>query len=162
MPTFNQTLVLISSLECLVQNFLQGNNYHYYSIYPPQLRDQFAQWWVARASGQRLSPEVTCLILRVCACSVQYLNAPLRERLEVELGEKAQELTDRLHTAAQKLSGTISPGTGGLVQVQQHFLTASWFKSEACMVDSWHALSLAIREAQEIGTGNTIFIHYHG
>ncbi|KAJ9151410.1 Pyrimidine pathway regulatory protein 1 [Pleurostoma richardsiae] len=94
--------------ECLVQNFLQGNNFQYYSIYPQQLQ-------------------------------------------ELELGEKAQVLTDRFHAAALRLSNTVSPGRGGLAQVQQLFLTASWYKSEAHMVEAWHALSNACRQAQELG-----------
>lgn len=95
--------------------------------------------------------EISCLLLRVCACSTQYLNARIRQNLECELGENAHVLTERFHYQAQKLSRAILPGTGGLVQVQQLFLTASWFKSEARFVESWHALSHAIREAQELG-----------
>ncbi|KAF3761782.1 hypothetical protein M406DRAFT_50052, partial [Cryphonectria parasitica EP155] len=137
--------------DVLVQNFLEVANYQYYCIFPEQLRGQNAAWWDARAAGQRLSPELTCLLIRVCAVSTQYLETSLRQRLEQELGEKSQALTERLHAAAQKLSSSIPRGTGGVVQVQQLFLEASWFKSEAAVVDSWHALSGAIREAQEIG-----------
>ena len=137
--------------DCLVQNFLNGSNFQYYSVYPPDLQKQCEDWWAARALGQRLQPEITCLLLRVCSCSTQYLEKALRERLEFELGEKAQALTDRFHAAAQKLSSTIPPGVGGLPQVQQLFLTATWYKSEALMIESWHAISAAIREAQELG-----------
>lgn len=91
-------------------------------------------------------------MLRVCAVSAQYLEDSLKQRLELELGEKAQSMTDRFHAAAKKLSSSIPRGSGGVVQVQQLFLEASWRKSEASMVESWHALGEAIREAQEIGT----------
>jgi hypothetical protein len=37
------------------------------------------------------------------------------------------------------------------VQVQQLFLGATWLKAEAEFVKSWHALTAAAREAQEIG-----------
>lgn len=87
----------------------------------------------------------------MCAVSAQYLEKSLKQRLELELGEKAQSLTERFHAAAHKLSATIPRGAGGVVQVQQLFLDASWWKSEANVVQSWHALSVAIREAQEIG-----------
>lgn len=60
-------------------------------------------------------------------------------------------MTERLHTEAQSLSATIAPGSGGLDQVQQLFLTATWFKGEARFTESWHALCAAIREAQELG-----------
>lgn len=82
--------------------------------------------------------------------STQYLEDSLLQRLEIELGEKAQSMTERFHTAAMRLSASISRGKGGVVQVQQLFLVAQWYKSEACMVESWHALSVAVREAQEI------------
>lgn len=134
-----------------MQNFLERANYQYYPIFPEQLRGQSAKWWEARAAGQRLSPELTCLILRVCAVSVQYLEDSLRQRLELELGEKAQSMAERFHSVAQKLSSSIPRGQGGILQVQQLFLEAAWWKSEASMVESWHALSAAIREAQEIG-----------
>ncbi|KUI53423.1 hypothetical protein VP1G_00924 [Cytospora mali] len=136
--------------DVLVQNYLERANFQYYPIFPEQLRGQSATWWEARAAGQRLSPELTCLLLRVCAVSTQYLEETLLQRLEFELGEKAQAMTERFHAAATKLSSSIPRGKGGIVQVQQLFLVAQWYKSEACMVESWHALSVAVREAQEI------------
>lgn len=94
-------------------------------------------------------------MVRVCAVSTQYLEASLLQRLESELGEKAQAMTERFHAAAQKLSASIARGKGGIVHVQQLFLEAQWYKSEACMVESWHSLSVAIREAQEISKAAT-------
>lgn len=134
-----------------MQNFLDSANYQYYSVFPEQLRGQSAQWWEARAAGRRLSPELTCLLIRICAVSAQYLEPSLKQRLELELGEKAQSMTERLHAAAKRLSASVPRGSGGVIQVQQLFLEASWYKSEAHVVESWHALSASIREAQEIG-----------
>lgn len=99
----------------------------------------------------------------MCAVSTQYLESSLLQRLESELGEKAQTMTDRFHKAAQKLSASIPQGKGGVVNVQQLFLAAKWYKGEACMVESWHALSVAVRAAQEIsmsspGSENTIAV----
>ena len=136
--------------DILVQNYLEGANLQYYPVFPEQLRGQSAKWWESRSAGHRLSPELTCLLLRVCAVSTQYLEASLLQRLEAELGEKAQAMTDRFHKAAQRLSASIARGKGGIVHVQQLFLEAQWYKGEACMVESWHALSVAVREAQEI------------
>lgn len=62
-----------------------------------------------------------------------------------------QSLSESYHYAAKQLSNTIAPGKGELAQVQQLFLTAVWLKSEALFVESWHALSSAIHEAQEQG-----------
>ena len=75
----------------------------------------------------------------------------MAQRLELEMGESVQTLTERYHGAAQRLGQHISPGNGGLCQVQQLLLTSSWFKTEVKFVDSWHLLATAIREAQELG-----------
>jgi hypothetical protein len=75
----------------------------------------------------------------------------MQQNLEFELGENAQSLSERYHHTAERLSRSFTPGSGGLTQVQQLFLTASWFKSEALFIESWHALSSTIREAQELG-----------
>jgi hypothetical protein len=69
----------------------------------------------------------------------------------MELGVTTQSLTERWHRAARLLSNTISPGRGGLTQIQQLFLTALWFKTEALFIESWHILGAAIHEAQELG-----------
>ncbi|GAD94787.1 hypothetical protein AOR_1_408074 [Paecilomyces variotii No. 5] len=137
--------------DILVQNFLDDANYHYYSLYPPTFSDGYSRWWGARASGGRLSPEFTCLMLRVCACSLQFVKTKDRERLELELGEKIQSLSERYHRVARQLSHSIPIGKGGLTQVQQLFLTAFWFKNDAKFIESWHVLAAAIHEAQELG-----------
>lgn len=137
--------------DAIVQNYFQNANYQYYPIYPPKFLEDYNLWWEKRSKGQELCPELTCLILRILANSCQTFHAALREKIETELGENAQTLTDRYHQAAQKLSDHIPPGRGGIVHVQQLFLAAPWYKSESQFVESWHALDSAIRQAQEIG-----------
>ena len=140
--------------DALVQNYFSETNYQYYAIYPPQFMDDYKRWWVLRGKRDQLSISFTLLLLRVCACSTQSLRISLREKIEAELGETAQELTDRFHVAAEKLSEEVPPGSGGLNHVQQFFITAVWYKCESRFVDSWHALSNGIRYAQEIGEYN--------
>ncbi|KAL2001996.1 hypothetical protein VTN02DRAFT_850 [Thermoascus thermophilus] len=55
--------------DILVQHFLSDTNYHYYCLYPPTFSDEYSRWWANRASCRSLTPEFTCLLLRVCACS---------------------------------------------------------------------------------------------
>lgn len=116
--------------------------------------DYYRRWWELRSKPDQLSVSFTLLLLRVCACSAQSLRISLREKLEAELGETAQEMTDRFHQAAEKLSEDVQPGSGGLNHVQQLFITAVWYKCESRFVDSWHALNRGIRYAQEIGKCN--------
>ncbi|ETN36939.1 uncharacterized protein HMPREF1541_07926 [Cyphellophora europaea CBS 101466] len=68
------------------------------------------------------------------------------------LGENALSLGQRYHHAAAQLSRSFKPGSAGLEQVQQLFLAAYWFKSEAMFAEAWHSLGAAIHEAQELGS----------
>lgn len=137
--------------DVLVQSFLEGANFHYYIIHPSSFLEHYHQWWANRALGQDVSPEVTCCILRVCACSLQYLDTAKQQRIEQEMGHSAQHLTEKYQAAAQHLSQSNPPGEGGYYQVQELLLAAYWYKSEARSVDSWHALGAAIQMAQELG-----------
>ncbi|PYH95976.1 hypothetical protein BO71DRAFT_428568 [Aspergillus ellipticus CBS 707.79] len=135
--------------DMLVQHFLSDMNEQYYCLYPPTFSHDYSTWWMGKAKGQTLTPEFTCLLLHVCACTVLYLDPEARQKLESELGESCQSLAEQYHHTAKQLSSTIAPGKGGLVQVQQLFLNAVWYKTEALFVGSWHALGAAIHEAQE-------------
>jgi hypothetical protein len=137
--------------DAIVQNYMQDSNYQYYILYPPQFLENYTRWWEQRAKQQEVCPEFTCLLLRVLASSAQSFNATLQQKLESELGECAQALTEKYYRAASKLGSQIPPGTGGLAQVQQLFMAAMWFKGETLFVESWHALAHAIRQAQELG-----------
>jgi hypothetical protein len=111
----------------------------------------YSNWWSRRTNGLSLTAEFTCLLIRVCACSVPYIEEGLRQKLESQLGGNLDHLSVRYHNTAKQLSSTIGPGRGGMTQLQQLFLTAQWYKTEALFVESWHALSVAIHEAQEQG-----------
>jgi hypothetical protein len=142
------------SQDIIVQHFLSHTNYHYYCLYPPTFTDSYSSWWAQRARGEAVEPVFTCLLLRTCACSIQYLSRDICEKLELELGETSQALTESCHLAARRICNTIPPGKGGVMQVQQLFLTSAWYKSEAMFVEAWHTLAAAIHEAQELGMLN--------
>ncbi|KAK0632174.1 fungal-specific transcription factor domain-containing protein, partial [Immersiella caudata] len=136
--------------DCLVDNWLGGANYHYCALYPPEFRTQYDGWWTVRTDNP--SPELTSLILRVCACSLLFIiDGSVKERLESELRADSLTLATRLHEAAEALGASIPHGKGGLVHVQQLFLTAFWYKSAEKWTEAWHALSSAIGAAYEIG-----------
>ncbi|KAJ5415151.1 hypothetical protein N7465_003846 [Penicillium sp. CMV-2018d] len=137
--------------DAMIQHFLSGPNYQYYVIYPPLFSRNYSDWWDARVRGRNPDRVMTCLLLRVCACSTQFPSDSLHSTLETELGENIQELSKRYHRTAQSLSITIGAGKGGLIQVQQLLLAAWWLKSDAQFIDSWHVLASSIHEAQELG-----------
>ncbi|CAO2658571.1 Nn.00g062940.m01.CDS01 [Neocucurbitaria sp. VM-36] len=140
-----------SITDTFVNHFLTVVNYRYSAIYGPTLTNQYVQWWADRAAGKSLSPEFTCLLLRICAYSVQYLSPALRKMVEFELACNSQVVTERFATAAEQLSQSFEASNTSLERVQEQFLKGAWLKSESKIVESWHVLSRTIREAQELG-----------
>jgi hypothetical protein len=140
---------LTARADMVIQNFFKHPNYHYYMVYPPQFTEEYMKWWDRRKQKQTLSIAFTSLLLRACACSLQYLEIELRPRI-AELGD-LQTLTEKLHDAACKVNDTMTPGEGGLFQVQQLIMMSWWFKSETRFHESWHALAQAYLSAQELG-----------
>lgn len=137
--------------DTLVQNFLQNVNFHYYIIYPPTFLEQYQKWWTDRAASKPLCVQWTCLLLTVCACASQYTDLELQRKLEIDLGDTVQRLTEQYQESARELSTSIPIGYSHLVNVQQLLHSCYWFKSEARFVECWHVLNSAIREAQELG-----------
>ncbi|KAI4919382.1 hypothetical protein J4E90_001516 [Alternaria incomplexa] len=140
-----------SITDAFVNHFLNVVNYRYTAIYGPTLAEQYVQWWADRGAGKQLSPEFTCLLLRICAYSVQYLTPALRKMIEFELACNCQTLTDRFSDAAEELSRSFGAARTSVERVQELFLKCVWLKAESKIVESWHALSRTIREAQELG-----------
>ncbi|CAM1504232.1 Fc.00g018230.m01.CDS01 [Cosmosporella sp. VM-42] len=136
--------------DTLVQNFLNNVNFHYYIVYPPSFLEQYQQWWTDRAANKPLCVQWTCLLLMACACASQYTDVDLQRKLEIDLGDTVQRLTEQYHEAARQLGSTIPIGYSHLVNVQQLLHSCYWFKSEARFVECWHVLNSAIREAQEL------------
>jgi hypothetical protein len=71
--------------------------------------------------------------------------------IEFELACNLQQLTDRFSDTAEQLSQSFEACDTCIERVQEQFLKCIWLKSESRIVDSWHALSRTIREAQELG-----------
>lgn len=140
--------------DSLVQNFFANVNYQYCILHESSFLSSYKSWWLERLEPQthNISDIVFAgLILRICANSTQFLPSQLRSRIESELGDSAEKLSTYYHNAAEKLNSFFAPGIGGIAQVQQLFLGATWWKAEAEFVLSWHALGAAVRHGQEIG-----------
>lgn len=142
---------LILYSDAIVNHFLSVVNYRYSAIYAPTFTDQYVQWWSDRVNARTLSPEFTCLLLRVLSYSVQYLTPELRNMIEFELACSPQSMTDRFHEAAEQLSKSFSASNTCIERVQELFYKGAWLKSESRIVESWHSLGSTIREAQELG-----------
>ncbi|KAI8934103.1 hypothetical protein NX059_008865 [Plenodomus lindquistii] len=145
------TLPPRSLTDAIVNHFLTVVNYRYTAIYGPTLTDQYVQWWSDRGIDERLSPEFTCLLLRICAYSVQCLPPSLRKLVESELACSSQVLTERLADAAEEISRDFVASNISIERVQGQLLKCAWLKNESRIVESWHTLGSTIREAQELG-----------
>jgi hypothetical protein len=100
------------TLDILVQHYIRETNSQYYCLYPPMFLRDYSTWWSGKASGQPLTSEFTCLLIRTCACSALFLDDEAKQKLEMELGESVESLSERYHHAAKQLSSTIPPGKG--------------------------------------------------
>ncbi|KAG5942354.1 hypothetical protein E4U53_007256 [Claviceps sorghi] len=137
--------------DAIVQNFLNKVNFHYYILYPSSFLEDYRTWWSLRSADRPLGLQWTCLLLTVCACSTQYTDAELGRKLETDLGQTAQKLSEQYHNAARELRSVIPVRSNHLLNVQSLLHSCFWYKSEARFVECWHVLSAAIREAQELG-----------
>lgn len=146
--------MLILFSEDLLRNYLQKVNYTYYSIHPPTFLQEYTDWVSNVAVGRKVSAAYTCLLLQICSNSAQTPTQELRKKLQCTLGENARAISKRLHDAAAKLGEIITPGTGGVHRTLQLALAASWLKGEGLIIEGWHCLSRAVREAQECGELN--------
>lgn len=107
-------------------------------------------WWELRPQRKGLSLQWTCLLLMVCACTIQQVKDQERERIEASLGETAETLSDRFHNAARELGGVIPLGNYHINNVLWRLHSCYWFKAEAKFLEAWHVLGEAIREGQEL------------
>jgi hypothetical protein len=78
--------------------------------------------------------------------------------IEFELACNCQTLTERFADAAEELSQSFEASRTSIERVQEQFLKGAWLKSESKIVESWHALSRTIREAQELGIDKDVGI----
>ena len=113
--------------------------------------EDYKKWWRDREENKPLRLELTCLILRICACSTQDLPRSAKHEIEAGSDQPIRTLSEIFHSHAQRLSAMVTPGHGGLFQVQQMTMAVSWFRTKSQWVESWHGLVAAIHEAQKQG-----------
>ena len=111
----------------------------------------YQAWWEVRPQRNGLGLQWTCLLLMVCACTIQQVKEQRREEIEASLGATADKLSDRFHNAARELGSVIPLGRYHLNNVLWRLHSCYWFKAEAKFLEAWHVLGEAIREGQELG-----------
>ncbi len=142
--------LIASRKDALVQNFLDHINFQSYIIRPSSFLEEYSDWWANRRANKALSLQWTCLLLTVCACSTQQAQYQLRQRLELELGEQLEKASDRYHCTARELHAAIPISCWGITSLQLLMYFCLWYTCEARFIQSWHALNVATRLAQEL------------
>ncbi|RBR11628.1 uncharacterized protein FIESC28_08911 [Fusarium coffeatum] len=137
-------------VDSLIQSFLDVVNFYYYIVYPPHFSKEYARWWDDYTKGRPCGAQWTCLLLMVCACSVQHIDSQTGSRIESELGTSVKDLTQKYHDAARELHSAIPVGYGHVYTVQYLLHSCYWFKAEARFAECWQVLGAVVREAQMI------------
>ena len=137
--------------DTIVQNFIQNVNFHYHMVYPEQFMVEYQQWWNDRVARKPLGVHFTCLLLMVCACSLQYTDEKLQQHIEVDLAQPVQKLSQLYHDTGRTLQATIPVKCHHLITVQTLLHSSYWYKGEVRFLESWHILAAAVIEAQELG-----------
>ncbi|KAM0321360.1 hypothetical protein ACHAQA_010162 [Verticillium albo-atrum] len=96
-------------MDSIIQGFLRNVNFYYYIVYPPDFLTEYHEWCARRSENRPLGLHWTCLLLMVCACSVQCADAEMTSVLELELGWPHKQLTDHYHDVARELYSAIPP-----------------------------------------------------
>jgi hypothetical protein len=134
-----------------VQLFFDNVNYHYYIIYPAVFLSEYQDWWEARTKNKAVTIQWTSLLVMVCACAIQHLDASDKPQIELDFGEPSEVLTERYLNVGRELANSVPPGHYHLLNVQQMLHAIYWYKAEAKFVEAWHLIGAAIRESQELG-----------
>lgn len=148
--------MLTFQTDLFVQIFFNNVNYHYYIIYPPRFLEQYQEWWDRRAGHEPLNLQWTALLVVICACATQHLELDVKPRIEADLGEPAEQLTERYQQVSRELAGMIPNGRYHLINIQRMLHEIYWYKSEARFVEAWHLIGAAVRESQELGNATTL------
>jgi hypothetical protein len=135
----------------LVNEYLRTGNYAYYTLHIQSFLQDYEAWCNTPSHQRTAMKPFASLLLQVAALATQGLAGALAQHIEYELGESTDQTSRNFHSAAVRLSRTISPGSGGVHQGLQWLLAASWAKSEGCITEAWHFVSAAVREEQECG-----------
>jgi len=92
------------------------------------------------------------LLLQIAALALQLLPLDYNRALDdLCVGRSFQELSSDYADCAAKILLLLGKERTTLLSIQMALLRASWLKNDGQVVESWHALGQAVRDAQQIG-----------
>nr|POF04210.1 putative transcription factor sol4 [Quercus suber] len=149
-------------IDILVQDFFQNVAWHYDVIDEPTFRNQLAQWSLLSYRQLQLAPDgipnslqsFPALLFQVLAQALLFQPSRYDKRLDelkytadMELCDKAAEYSHTGH----RIATSFRKSELNLTAVQAELMRACFEKTTGSVVEAWHTLGAAIRDAQELG-----------
>ncbi|KAF4447779.1 Oleate activated transcription factor 3 [Fusarium austroafricanum] len=150
-------------IEKLVEMYMRGFNWQYYAIDPDIFYAQLYEWnslpfSVFSDVGPRgLNPELRAfpaVVFQIIATALLLLPErpdPTFDPLKFAGGMSFEDLAVEYSESGQAVLDLLGKRHLSLATVQAQFLRASFHKFTAKVTDAWHAISIAIRDAQDLG-----------
>ncbi|KAH7155022.1 hypothetical protein B0J13DRAFT_215231 [Dactylonectria estremocensis] len=150
-------------IDKLVELYMRGFNWQYYPIDPDIFYQQLDEWdnvpfAVLSTAGPRgLSPNLRvfpAVLFQVIASALLLLPErpdPVFDALKYMGSMKFEDLAVEYSDAGAAILDLLGKKQLALETVQAQFLRATFFKYTARVTEAWHAISVAIRDAQDLG-----------
>ncbi|KAM0419364.1 hypothetical protein ACHAPD_002923 [Fusarium lateritium] len=150
-------------IDKLVEMYLHSFNWQYYVIDPDIFYTQLQEWnslpfSVLSDIGPRgLNPELQAfpaVVFQIIATALLLLperSDPTFDSLKFAGGMSFEDLAIEYSESGQEVVDLLGKKHLSLATVQAQFLRASFHKFTAKVTDAWHTISVAIRDAQDLG-----------
>ncbi|KAF5662929.1 hypothetical protein FCIRC_11366 [Fusarium circinatum] len=149
-------------IDILVQDFFKNVAWHYDIVDQATFFNQLAQWRCLTHDQFKRGPDALpatlrsfpALVFQVLAQALLFQPAQHNESLndlkyafDMELSDLAAEYSD----AGRRLASCFRKSEPTLTGVQAELMRACFEKTTGAVIEAWHTLGTAIRDAQELG-----------
>lgn len=149
-------------IDILVQDFFRNVAWHYDIVDEATFMNQLAQWRRLTHDQFKRGPDALpttlrsfpALLFQVLAQALLFQPAQHNETLndlkyavDMELSGRAVEYSD----AGRRLASSFRKSEPTLTGVQAELMRACFEKTTGAVIEAWHTLGTAIRDAQELG-----------
>ncbi|RGP68635.1 oleate activated transcription factor 3 [Fusarium longipes] len=150
-------------IDRLVEMYMHSFNWQYYAIDPDIFYAQLQEWnslpfSVLSDVGPRgLNPELRAfpaVVFQIIATALLLLpekRDPRFDSLKFAGGMSFEDLAIEYSESGQAVIDLLGKQNLSLATVQAQFLRASFQKFTAKVTDAWHTISVAVRDAQDLG-----------
>ena len=150
-------------IDKLIEMYIRGFNWQYYCIDPDVFYEQLEEWnnlsfkVLSNIGPQGLSPELRAfpaLLFQVIGTALLALpegEASEFDALKYAGNMKFEDLAVDYSDSGAAIVELLGKKHLSLVTVQAQFIRASFLKFTAKVTEAWHYISMAIKDAQELG-----------